>query len=64
MFALLVKRREAKMCDFNLPTEHTLLLYIIGKTINRNLIISRWTIDNWSEFLINRLQRSLLWCCL
>lgn len=46
MFALLVKRREAKMCDFNLPTEHIIVLNIIGKKINRILIINRWKIDN------------------
>jgi hypothetical protein len=43
----------------NAPTEHTLVLYIIVKTIKRTLIKGRSTVDNMIRFLINRGQRSL-----
>lgn len=48
LLIILIKRRDAKMCDFNALTEHTLLLYFSGKTIKILviLIISRSSIDN------------------
>ena len=33
-----VKRREAKMYDFNVPTEHTLVLHIIGKVNYKQVV--------------------------
>lgn len=53
-------RETKQMFDFNAPTEHTRILYIVGKTIKRTLIISRSPNDIMDRFSINQSQRSLL----
>ena len=66
LLIILIKRRHAKMWDFNALTEHTLLLYFSGKTIKILviLIISRSLIDKLVRFFITRGKRSPFWCCL
>jgi len=52
-YIVLMTGRETKqMFDFNAPTEHTRILYIVGKTIKRTLIISRSPNDIMDRFSI------------